>query len=82
MRFFGRARARRDWPVQRALLWIAAVAAAAAVLWLAGVRPAVPRDLIPTRWSDFFFWETLFTERRAEWTVNLWMKRNAPTCCC
>ena len=78
VRFFGRARARRDWPVQRALLWIAAVAAAAAVLWLAGVRPAVPQDSIPTRWSDFSFWETLFTERRAEWTDYLWMKKERP----
>ncbi|MFR9190668.1 MAG: hypothetical protein ACLVL7_10930 [Anaerotruncus massiliensis (ex Togo et al. 2019)] len=52
VRFFGRARARRDWPVQRALLWIAAVARPRR-LWLAGVRPAVPQDLIPTRWSDF-----------------------------
>ena len=78
VRFFGRARVRRDWPVQRALLWIAAVAAAAAVLWLAGVRPAVPQDLIPTRWSDFSFWETLFTERRAEWTDYLWMKKERP----
>ena len=74
----GRARARRDWPVQRVLLWTAAAAAAIAVLWLADVRPVVPQDLIPTRWSDFSFWETLFSERRAEWADYLWMKKERP----
>lgn len=77
-RLGGCARARRDWPVQRLLLRLAAAAAALAVLWLAGVRPAVPLDLVPTRWSDFSFWETLFSERRAEWADYLWMRKERP----
>lgn len=72
------AHSRHAWPVQMACWIFAAAAALVLYLWIMDVHPAVPQDLVPTRWSDFEFWARLFEERRRELMEYIWMKKERP----
>ena len=72
------AHSRRAWPVRMACWMSAAAAVLVLYLWIMDVHPAVPQDLVPTRWSDFEFWARLFEERRRELMEYIWMKKERP----